>query len=58
MEPNDPVVLQDGTPAILKQVPRCVGRKRQRALVTTLQGDKWVFLDELKAAENQKLEGE
>jgi hypothetical protein len=33
------------------QLPRSVGRKRARALVASLGGQSWMFLDELRKVE-------
>lgn len=34
------------------QLPRSVGRKRPRALVASLTGEAWVFVDELRKVES------
>lgn len=35
----------------LVKLPRSIGRKRARALVTSTLGEQWVFLDELRPAQ-------
>jgi hypothetical protein len=57
MDIGDPVVLADGTAAVLLKLPRSEGRKRPRVLVATLNGEQWVPLDELKKREDKELEG-
>ena len=33
------------------QLPRSVGRKRPRALIASLNGEAWLFVDDLKKVE-------
>lgn len=36
------------------QMPRSVGRKRPRALIASLGGEAWVFLDELRKVDPEQ----
>ncbi len=45
-------VSDDAFRGTIVQLPRSVGRKRPRALVATLSGETWGFMDELKKIEN------
>lgn len=55
MEVGDTVALvgNEAFRGTIVQMPRSVGRKRPRALVQSLQGQQWLFIDELKKVESE-----
>ena len=55
MDVGDTVTLvnNDVFRGTIVQMPRSVGRKRPRALVQSLQGQQWMFIDELKKVESE-----